>query len=432
MNVELAVIADDITGAADTSVKFRGCFKPIYLINHTNTENLRFKISPSVISMFTNTRGLSIPETKNILQRTTNALQTLQPKWFYKKVDSCMRGTVGVECSLLLSFLNMKACFIAPAYPVQDRITVHDIHLVGGKPVAETEIGCDPVCPVKESSLTKLLRASHRHKVGHVEIRFLEGSRTELYSEVARLISSGNRLIGFDATSEEHLKKIAELAITRFPDVLLVGSAGLATAIAGQLNDNRGKGKSIQPAQSIRHTGNLLLVCGSPSETLKQQISALQNSCHCETIDLEPEILVNRGAEYSRENLAARLRDILSNSSLVVRIKSSTQAHNRQHAVSLLRGLSELMQYLIELCPPSVLFMSGGDTASAVLDRFNPYPLRIDKEITDGIVATTALEGLLSSRTIVMKAGALGIPRSLVELYHYYYGKGEISEERRW
>jgi uncharacterized protein YgbK (DUF1537 family) len=90
------------------------------------------------------------------------------------------------------------------------------------------------------------------------------------------------------------------------------------------------------------------------------------------------------------------------------------------------------MQYLIELCPPSVLFVSGGDTASAVLDRFNPYPLRIEKEITDGIVATTALEGPLSGRTIVMKAGALGIPRSLVELYHYYYGKGEISEERRW
>lgn len=425
MNVEVIVISDDLTGAADTGIKFQSVFNPIYLLSHTGLDKLDIESRPRAIAIFTNSRGSSTQDTKSIFRQTTRALQTLKHQWIYKKIDSCMRGAVGLECSILVSSLKKKACFVAPAYPLQDRTTVNDIHLVGGKPVDRTEIGRDPICPVPESSLTKLISANHRYKVGHVGIRFVEGGIEALVSEVTRLVTIGNRLIGFDAKTEDHLKKIAEIALSRFSNVLLAGSAGLASAIVEKLGRNISKDQTPRQYSPSRGYSNLLIVSGSTSNILLKQIMVLQKTFPCEIINLEPEILLDLCTQSLKDKIVDELSCILINRCLVLQIKPSTHTKDRWFAQSLLRGLAELVRCLIERSLPSAVFLSGGDTAAAILDRLNPYPIRLEKEIVDCVVATTALQGPLSGRMIVLKAGALGSLRSLVELYRYCYEGGD-------
>ena len=421
--IELAVIADDLTGAADTGIKFCRTCAPVYLFSHLHLPVCRLTLKPGAISVFTNTRNLSTKEIRKVLAGTARELQYWQSRQIYKKIDSCMRGQVGLECEILLASLDLKVCFIAPALPDQGRTTVHGVHLLNGTPVAETEIGRDPVCPVRESRLAVLIAAQSRSSVGQIDVDLLEQGVEAVSSNVAKKIGSGVRHIVFDAVVQAHLDLITELALNRFPSTLLAGSAGLAESLAAQLSNHGNQSlveeNQLKPPESVQ----LLMICGSASDTIQLQVNELIRNRPCRREVLEAETLANPHKQALRRSLALTAAHTLSRHCLVLQIEPPDRSGGSTRGDLLIKGLAEVVFNIIEETKPGALFLSGGDTATAVLDRLNSHLIRLEAELMNGLVKGTIMDGALLGRSVVTKAGSFGGPETLIKLYDYWYNR---------
>ncbi|MCB2262398.1 MAG: four-carbon acid sugar kinase family protein [Candidatus Thiosymbion ectosymbiont of Robbea hypermnestra] len=236
MRASVVVIADDLTGAADTGVQFAAGGAPVYLMP---AEALSPAHSPwpdgaAGISLYTASRDLSAQAAGERVQAAARALPDPRPRWLYKKIDSCLRGNPGAEIDALLDALGFAAALVAPALPAQGRATIDGIHRVRGAPLAQTRFARDPVRPIISSVVAEILARQSHHKIGGLSLADY-GDSGRLQGAVRRERERGCRLIVCDAAEQAHLDRIAALVIQSPESLLPVGSAGLAASLAGQL-----------------------------------------------------------------------------------------------------------------------------------------------------------------------------------------------------
>jgi len=421
----IVIIADDLTGAADTAVQFSPFFDNTVLLSYLKLSRAVALTSPSFLqatAVYTNSRALGVNPARRRLGSIAQRLSQSEPQWIYKKVDSCLRGNLGVETEALMDALDYELSIIAPAFPEMGRITVDGVHRVHGIPVGKTEISRDPVTPVTESSLFRVVDSQTRYRVGHVAWRFLENNETGLQREIERQISSGIRHIVFDTTSRAHLDRIASLVGSSSHRMLPVGSAGLAASFGNLLFPGPVfKGHE----QHFSSKGNHLLVCGTQSEVTRQQISALIEVYPYEKIALDPGILAAQQRSDALLNTVSLARSKLCEKHVVITIDSPQntqiairQPKRQQVTQGIATGLGRLTAAVLAGIRPGLLFLTGGDTADAVLTAVEAEGLQLFGELVTGVVQGTILGGPLDGLPVVTKAGAFGRQDTLIGMHN--------------
>ncbi len=335
-----------------------------------------------------------------------------------------MRGNVGSEADALLDELNFDASFITPTFPEMGRTTREDVHLVYGVPLDQTEISRDPATPVKESRVSVIVQSQSRHPVAHVGLNFLENSQNSLIEEIERQLSEGLRHLVFDATKRDHLDRIAQLYFLSEHKILPIGSAGLAGSIAKRLTSG-----SVPDARLNLNSpeGFNLLICGSASAVTGQQIDVLSEIPSYAVIQLDPKMLADRkrGSEFSE--LTAAVQSGLSQKNIILTIKSprnelitAGKTNYQQNADSIVRGLGRLVADVAAVTKPGNLFLTGGDTADAVLTAIQAEGIKIVGEVVAGVVQGVIIGGLLDKLPVVTKAGAFGQKDTLVAVHEFW------------
>lgn len=427
---KIVIIADDLTGAADTGVQFCPFFDETVLVPYHQLPNV-FATTPDAVSqamsIYTNSRALEADTARERLGSVASQFSQSKPKWIYKKVDSCLRGNLGAEIEAVMDTLGFELSFIAPAFPEMGRTTVNDIHQVYGIPVSQTEISRDPVTPVTESRLSHVVAEQSRYPVGHVALDFLEGDETRLPEEIERQASLGNKHIAFDITSQDHLDKIARLFFSSSRKILPVGSAGLATNL-GRLLPAKPSSKEYKDRTS--ESGNHLLVCGTASEVTNLQIKTLIETYPYEVIVLEADILCDQNRRDSLLEKASSVQSILISKNVIIRIglplddhKTVEQFSRLSVAESIVEGLGFFVAAVLKKTIPGFLFATGGDTADAVLTVLGAQGIRIYGEIVTGMVQGRIFGGPMDGLPAVTKAGAFGKEDTLVVLHEVWQGK---------
>jgi uncharacterized protein YgbK (DUF1537 family) len=422
--LEVAVIADDLTGAADTGVQFCPYFTNTVLVSYRDLSPDSFGLSPQVLSVYTNSRSMNAELARERTGHVAGQLSALQPRQMYKKVDSCLRGNLGAEVDAILDEVGFENSFIAPAFPDMGRTTIHDIHLVDGTPVSQTELSRDPVTPVTQSRLSRMVAAQSRYKVGHVDVSVVDSPDEVLLREIDRLVQSGSRHLAFDAIDNAHLERIARTAIASGKKILLVGSAGLAKGL-GQLFPKRPlKAKNVM---TVFPEGHHLLVCGTTSERTRFQVLTLLETYAYEVISLWPGLLANpdqRERLLSKARLAHR---VLSEKDVIIRIDDpetldpeKVDNSSAWTAEQIVNGLGLFIASVLKQTRPADIFLTGGDTANAVLKAIGVRAIRLLKEIVPGIVQGIVMGGLMDGLFVVTKAGAFGNQDALVVLHEYW------------
>ncbi len=239
---KIVIIADDLTGAADTGVQFCHFFEETLLLPYHQLARGFEEISPSAsqaLSIYTSSRAMDARAAGDRVGSVGRQLSKSESTWVYKKVDSCLRGNLGAEIEAVMDTLGFELSYIAPAFPEMGRTTVNDVHRVHGTPVSETEILQDPVTPVTDSHLSRIIAAQSRYPIGHVVLNFLDADEAGLQGEIERQIRLGVKHVVFDSTSQGHLDRIARLIFSSERRILPVGSAGLATSLGRLLPQNR-------------------------------------------------------------------------------------------------------------------------------------------------------------------------------------------------
>jgi uncharacterized protein YgbK (DUF1537 family) len=425
---QIVIIADDLTGAADTGVQFCPFNDSTVLMSYLQLPRAEALTSGQAVALYTNSRALEMMSARKRLRSVARRLSELKQLWIYKKIDSCLRGNPGAEAEALMDELAYEVSFIAPAFPEMGRTTVNGTHLVHGIPVGRTEISRDPVTPVTESDLCTVIQSQSRYPVGHIALDFLEGEEVALRDEIERQIRTGNRHIVFDTTCREHLDRTARLICSSSHKILPVGSAGLAAGLGGLMSPG-----PILKTHDYRsfEGGNHLLVCGTNSAVTRRQIKTLVEVYPYEEIALDPGLLTDEHQRDAFLKSASLVRSKLSAKHVVVTIDASQQSavsdrelKQSPAAQGMIKGLGRFLAAVLAKTKPGLIFLTGGDTADAVITAAGAKGIRLLGEVVTGVVQGTLIAGPLDGLPVVTKAGAFGRDDTLVVLHETWQGNG--------
>jgi uncharacterized protein YgbK (DUF1537 family) len=250
----LTIVADDLTGACDTGSLFTAR-APVPV----SVWPRRPPTGP-VNVVDTETRALPAAEAA---ERVGGVAQGGRARHWFKKIDSTLRGPIGSEVDALMRGVGVTSAVVCPAFPAQRRVVLDRVLLVDGVPVADSALARDPAFPGGSSSVVDLLRPQLDRALSWIPIDQLRAGVESLTARLGRL--SGTVVVA-DAESDTDLDALAEaaLAVTPAPP-LLVGSAGLARALASRLG-------LLGERVELPAGGRWLIVAGSAHPATRRQV----------------------------------------------------------------------------------------------------------------------------------------------------------------
>ncbi|HYI24652.1 MAG TPA: four-carbon acid sugar kinase family protein, partial [Thermomicrobiales bacterium] len=260
----LTIIADDLTGAADTGA-------PFAMAGFTTT--IPFGIDhPSetdVLVINTHSRGLSGSEAaaanRTAVQTWVSPVGDGSRGWVYKKIDSALRGHPAAELVAVMEAMGTHKALVAPALPAEGRTTVGGRQLLDGIPLEDTTFGAMGVT----SDLVAVFDPRAR---GHTISLDLATVRRgpDAIGQFLKKVDHG--VIIADAETEDDLAALAQ-ALASSDLALLAGTAGLARHLARVLPGTRTHAP-IRPT-SLPGQG-ILIIAGSRDQVTANQVDHLR------------------------------------------------------------------------------------------------------------------------------------------------------------
>lgn len=381
-----AVIADDLTGAADsgvqfaragyrTAVVFRGESPPEDLdavVFDTDTRTLR----PALAARYVAEAG-----------REARAARLV-----YKKFDSTLRGAVAAEISAAFEATRRRRAVVAPAFPAAGRTTSGGTQLVHGVPVHETEMKNDPRTPVRIGHVPTLL-GRWSDSVGTLGVEDLEDPE-----RVRRAVEANDWTVA-DAGRDADLEALVR-AVPEPERVLWAGSAGLALALGSVYpGPHPGETGGTLPA-----AGAVLVVVGSLNRASREQLGKV--------VERYGEVAVPVGpgsAGTVEEVVGAARRAFAGGPCAVVHSSGKASAGKRGEVMGALAGAAAALarEGLFD-----GLVLTGGSTAVAVSRALGASGIRLQGEVETGVPVGTLIGS--GPYTVVTKAGGFGGPDTLV------------------
>ncbi|GAE05902.1 four-carbon acid sugar kinase family protein [Paenibacillus sp. JCM 10914] len=266
--MKLAIIADDLTGANDSGVQLARHGLKTSVLFDMDEDNIHHY---DAVVFDTDSRSI-VPE--EAYQRVSRAAQFLTQAGFdtiFKKMDSTMRGNIGLEIDAVYDVVKPDFMMIVPGYPKNNRTILNATHYLNGIPLAETEIANDPKTPVTHSYLPDLLRQQTKYAVGMISVSDLDAGADHVEIKLNEMKKQRIPYVVVDSTEEAHLEQI--LHITRQLDFRFAwaGSAGIANYLPAHYGISS---HSVELAIA-RNPGPILTVVGSVNKNSRAQLKQL-------------------------------------------------------------------------------------------------------------------------------------------------------------
>ncbi|MFB7142142.1 four-carbon acid sugar kinase family protein [Gottfriedia sp. NPDC056225] len=420
--MKLAVIADDLTGANDTGVQFaKQGLNTTVLFSDTQLQTTH--LNEDVIVLNSDSRALNAGKAYEVVFNLSSQLRKLNVLKVFKKIDSTLRGNIGPEIDAVMDVFKYKTSFVVPAFPKSNRITINGKHYVKGVLLEETEIAHDPVCPVNESFLPKLLQEQSKRKVEMLSIADVRKGKSHLLTKMKEITSSKvSKIIVVDATTDDELKAIVEATEHLSENFLWVGSAGIAYHLF-----NTGQSEEPLKKSQVSERSPVLVVAGSVNPIIQRQIQHLKEKNNVKEIIISPEEFLykdRRKCEIQRIVKAGQL--VLDKGDLVVTTNRKREAISRvkdlQSSLGLTnfdvgniiaRSMGEIASELIFANKLIGAILTGGDIAEATCKELNSEGIRVIGEVEAGIPYGKLFGGAFNNMPLVTKAGAFGTEEAL-------------------
>jgi len=409
------IIADDFTGACDAAVQFEK--HGLETIVLTDAEFLTsFKKIFDIAVVDTETRNLTPKNAYRKVRRALNILRRNNVRLVYKKIDSTLRGNLGAEINAVMDELNLEAVIVAPAFPSQKRTVINGKLLINGVPVNKTEYAQDLLSPVIGSRISMLIEKQAEKKVGEIRLPKIRRGINSIINEIHRHIQRGKKIIVADAELPSDLERIAEASMS-LKDILLCGSAGLASAFASHLIVS----------------SRILIVSGSVNSVTLNQIEMAAKELNIPVI--EPAL---SGILQDEEKFDRALEDLLEEAEkaiaegkniVIIRLASSKSSiseiqkkgkelgmNRLQVSDILLSVLSRATRRILDKHTFKGLILIGGDTSIRIMNALNAKAIRSEGEFLPGIPSGRIIGGIHDGMRIVTKAGGFGDRYTLIKI----------------
>ncbi len=364
------ILADDLTGAADSGIAFAAAGAPVSLAFARSDGRWADPDLPAV-AVDADTRSLGA----DAAYEAAAALAAAAPPdaEIFKKVDSRLRGNLGAECDAVQSVHPDRLLVVAPAFPRLGRTTRDGSQRVGADVV--------PIAGLVEGDPVPL-----------AAVRGDDDRLRELFAASALR----RRAVLCDAETDADLDRIVRAAQDSGAQPTWVGAGGLAAA----LGRARG-GAPPSDSDGMPAGARVLAVVGSRAPVARRQASAIA----AEHVEADARALARGDAAGNRRAVADAFARAAS---VVVTVSEEALPHESQRiASSLARAVAPAAM------AASVLVLSGGATARAVLEACGCDALELLAEPEPGVVVAQAA-GLRPR--VVTKSGGFGDEETLVRV----------------
>lgn len=268
MKIAIVIIADDLTGAADSAVAFakRG-FKTDVLLEGMQAGDQ----AADVLAFTTETRDVhkdALPDKFDVLRSST-----AEGVLLFKKIDSMLRGNTISEIGIATRTLPDHVAIISPAYPALGRVCI------AGRMHWKDRAGEGTI------DLAESLR-----RCGTQPISLPSGLDASFLSELVKEGRERGRVFLHDARTDEDLESVAHAGLSLGRSVLWIGSGGLAHALAHQFPKRSNPIRNFEP-----RSGTGLLFIGSDHPVTEAQVEMLRK----ETLTDISLIQIGRGSTHA-------------------------------------------------------------------------------------------------------------------------------------
>lgn len=382
------IIADDVTGMLDTGAQFAG--------RGISTEILPLPVDAERIKSchadvaVTNagTRHLTAPEAYRIIRQLSQAAREAGVPILFKKTDSALRGHIGSELAAMSDAFAGKAVAFFPAYPELGRITKNGIQYVGGVPLSESAFSRDPLEPATESMVSRILARE---------------TGIPCFNAEETAIAPGQKILLFDGETEEEMARRvhAVLAERDNGQMLFAGCAGLAKVLAREVAPIPKKTQYIME-------DNLFVLCGTNHAVTTGQIRyAQEHGFRRYSVPLGA--LIRGKADEGYAGRVQALRQLCRQGEpLIVDIdQQNSTPVGLEDSRKIVDGLNQMLLACMDELKHYTLFLTGGDTLDAFLQRSGCQQIAVLGEILPGTPVNRLTLGD-QTKYVISKSGGYG------------------------
>lgn len=426
----IGAVADDLTGATTTGVLLaRSKARTAVFFNEEAAEKTEGIDELDAILISSNSRPLPANEAYDKVKSATIALKKMGVEYFSKRIDTTLRGGVGVEIDAMLDQMKEgTVAVVVPAMPQSRRILVGGYSVIDGVALINTPVAQDVRTPVKENYIPRLLEGQTRRKVGLVTLDKVLAGEEVIEEALAEQKKVGCEVIVVDGITLEDVENIAKACISLRWDVVAVDPGPFTSKLAFYRELISAEEPNIPP-QADEAGKTVLIAAGSATPVTKKQMEILCQDPRHVRVSVEPLPLIEGGdvaldEVFKAVNKAAELlesdnqpRAILFETALHGELLNLDEEDNKRHyaggmsANRINAGLGMIISQLLEKVGKEKvagLYTTGGDTMVNVC-----YQLGVECiEVMDYVIPQTDVGRLVGSKysglPVVGKGGLTG------------------------
>lgn len=427
------IIADDLTGAMDTGVKFVGAGVRILVFPYVDRRPAVLPDDVDVIVVNTMSRHDLPSEASRKVEEVMVWAAKQGIHFVYKKTDATLRGNTGAELEAVVRNHKLREIAFLPAFPQMGRTVRQGVCYVNGTPLKDTLFARDPFTPVSDSRIRAVL--SEQTAIEIVECG--NGSDAAVTAreetEPAGEANMGKepKICVYDGETMADLDQVAAFLKSKRKVSCTAGCSAFAQAIRPYL----GFPDEANQAEPFEEGTPILAVCGSINEITLRQVRYAGRKLGYELLTMTPqEKLVDGFLKINTERFRSNLNVLKQGGRVLIRAvekQEDMDATDRlceklgmvpeQAHLVIADHIGKLTAQFVHAAPPCVLILLGGDTFSSVLKHLDVMELEMIGEVLPGVVDMWLISKKQKYRTIT-KSGALG-EQDIFKKMESYMGK---------
>jgi 3-dehydrotetronate 4-kinase len=320
--------------------------------------------------------------------------------------DSTPRGNIGPCADYLADRLSAEFTGFCPAFPDVERKVYRGYLYWADQLISESPKRLDPLTPMRDANLVRVLQAQTQHKVGLIRHEELQSDLALREAAVAKLRGAGCRYAICDALSNDDLKRMAEISVD-WP--LMTGGSSIAEYYPALWRQRGWAGAPVAPLPLRPVAGPAVILAGSCAEQTAAQIAHFGQSHPVQTLDLlalaaAPQLLDQTIAQAQRDVARGSIGIAVSASPVAVDV--AQKKFGRRGAAR--RAEEALSRIAIALHRQGVrrFVIAGGETSGAILEALKVRAMDISPYRGPG--TARAVSSGLDPISFHLKPGKLG------------------------
>jgi uncharacterized protein YgbK (DUF1537 family) len=431
------ILADDLTGANDTAIQFVNQGLSALVITHGDFSAALDLDSYDVAAVNSNSRGMNAEDAYHTVRDMVKRLEANRRGYFfYKKIDSVLRGNPGEELTAVMDELDIPLALAAPSFPANRSVMEHGLLSSGGAGAGSGLIDA-----------VKVFSGGMSRRVENIPLEEIRRGRRAVAEYIETRNSGGVQVFVADAVTGADLKTIYRAAAGLGKPLVLAGSAALARYAAGDLARyaarNRGRKKIEEqaaksaavesPVFPLGEHDAALLIAGTARGETAAQITALSRIMPVPIIRFRVDMVADGRSEdavcaayhEAAEQMRKKPRlcivavESMFRAEILPGSTGGKQVEGDKTGKAISRALGMLTRKLLDEFQFFVIITTGGDTSLGICRCLGIRGIEPLAEIRPGIPIGKIAGGIYKGRYIITKSGRFGDRGSLLEIMDY-------------